>query len=140
MKFYIRGFSLIEVMVVLVIMGMLASLVIPNVMDILFRGHVQKIKTDLSSLEKAIKIYKLDNFSYPNTEQGLESLLAKPDIAPVPRNWYRPYMDRLPLDPWGNPYIYVSPGEFNKPYDIYCLGSDQVRGGDGDAADFSVWD
>ncbi len=135
-----RGFSLIEIMVVLVIMGMLAAVVVPNVMDILFRGHVQKIRSDLSALDKALKIYKLDNFVFPSSEQGLEALVEKPEVDPVPRNWYKPYIDRLPKDPWGNPYIYMSPGEYNKSYDIYSLGSDAVRGGDDDAADFSIWD
>ena len=135
-----KGFSLIEIMVVLVIMGMQATLVLPNVMRALSSGYEQTVRSNLKNIESSLKMYKLDNFRYPTSDQGLEALVNKPEIEPIPRNWSRPYMDKLPLDPWQTPYIYLSPGESGKSYDIYTLGSDGVRGGDGEAADRSVWD
>ena len=133
-----KGFSLIEIMVVLVIMGLLASIVAPNVMNALSKGYAQKVQADFANLELALKMYKVDNFNFPSSDDGLEALVSKP--ASAPKGWTQPYLDELPLDPWGNRYFYVSPGETGKPYDIYTLGSDGVRGGEEEASDVTNWD
>jgi general secretion pathway protein G len=135
------GFTLVEIMVVVIIIGLLAGIVVPNVMDNLDKANVQKARADFSSLQTALKLYRIDNFNYPTTEQGLEALVTKSSIAPVPRNFKSSgYIDNLNKDPWGNEYQYMSPGENNHPYDIYSLGADGVTGGEGQNADISVWD
>ncbi len=131
------GFSLIEIMVVVIIIGLLASIVAPMVSDRAEEARTQKVKADFKSIQTALKLYKLDNFVYPSSEQGLEALVSKPSQAPVPRNW-RVYIETLQLDPWGRAYLYTSPGEGHE-YDIYTLGADGVTGGEGTAADMSVW-
>lgn len=131
------GFSLIEIMVVVIIIGLLASIVAPMVSDRAEEARTQKVKADFKSIQTALKLYKLDNFVYPSSEQGLEALVSKPSQAPVPRNW-RVYIETLQLDPWGHAYLYASPGEGHE-YDIYTLGADGVTGGEGTAADMSVW-
>ena len=136
----LRGFSLIEIMVVLAIMGLLAAIVAPNVMNALTGGQVQKARADFANIETALKMYKLDNFTFPSTEQGLEALVSPPSSPPEPKNWRKDgYLPKMPKDPWGNDYLYVSPGE-GHPYDIYSLGSDGLNGGVDEAADLSVWD
>lgn len=135
------GFTLVEIMVVVIIIGLLAGIVVPNVMDNLDKANVQKARADFSSLQTALKLYRIDNFNFPTTEQGLEALVTKSSIAPVPRNFKSSgYIDNLNKDPWGNEYQYMSPGENNKDYDIYSLGADGVSGGEGQNADVSVWD
>ena len=134
------GFTLVEIMVVVIIIGLLAGIVVPNVMDNLDKANVQKARADFSSLQTALKLYRIDNFNYPTTEQGLEALVTKSSIAPVPRNFKSGgYIDNLNKDPWGNDYQYMSPGEGHE-YDIYSLGADGVSGGEGQNADISVWD
>jgi len=134
------GFTLVEIMVVVIIIGLLAGIVVPNVMDNLDKANVQKARADFSSLQTALKLYRIDNFNYPTTEQGLEALVTKSSIAPVPRNFKSSgYIDNLNKDPWGNDYQYMSPGEGHE-YDIYSLGADGVSGGEGQNADVSVWD
>ena len=134
------GFTLVEIMVVVIIIGLLAGIVVPNVMDNLDKANVQKARADFSSLQTALKLYRIDNFNYPSTEQGLEALVTKSSIAPVPRNFKTSgYIDNLNKDPWGNEYQYMSPGEGHE-YDIYSLGADGVSGGEGQNADVSVWD
>jgi len=134
------GFTLIEIMVVVIIIGLLASVAVPTVMDRVDESRVQKAKADFKSLQTALKLYRIDNFVYPTTEQGLEALVTKPSIAPVPRNWKTSgYIDQLQLDPWGRAYLYSSPGENGKEYDIYTLGADGVSGGEDSAADMSIW-
>ena len=134
------GFTLVEIMVVVIIIGLLAGIVVPNVMDNLDKANVQKARADFSSLQTALKLYRIDNFNYPTTEQGLEALVSKSSIAPVPRNFKSSgYIDNLNKDPWGNEYQYMSPGEGHE-YDIYSLGADGVSGGEGQNADVSVWD
>lgn len=134
------GFTLVEIMVVVIIIGLLAGIVVPNVMDNLDKANVQKARADFSSLQTALKLYRIDNFNYPTTEQGLEALVSKSSIAPVPRNFKASgYIDNLNKDPWGNDYQYMSPGEGHE-YDIYSLGADGVSGGEGQNADISVWD
>ena len=135
------GFTLVEIMVVVIIIGLLAGIVVPNVMDNLDEANVQKARADFSSLQTALKLYRIDNFNYPTTEQGLEALVTKSSIAPVPRNFKASgYIDNLNKDPWGNDYQYMSPADDGKEYDIYSLGADGVSGGEGQNADISVWD
>ena len=133
------GFSLIEIMVVVIIIGLLASLIGPAVLDRADEARISKVQADFKSIQTALKLYRIDNFIYPSTEQGLEALVTKPSLAPVPRNWKSGgYVEQLQQDPWGRPYLYMSPGE-GKEYDIYTLGADGVSGGEGQAADISVW-
>lgn len=134
------GFTLVEVMVVVIIIGLLAGIVVPNVMDNLDKANIQKARADMGALQTALKLYRIDNFTYPTTEQGLEALVSKPSIAPVPRNYKASgYIDTLPRDPWGGEYQYLSPADGHE-YDIYSLGADGVSGGEGQNADVSVWD
>ena len=134
-----RGFTLLEVMVVIVILGVLASLVVPNLLGNKEKADQQKVVTDISALEQALDMYKLDNSVYPTTDQGLEALVSKPSSSPEPRN-YRDggYIRRLPNDPWGYPYQYVMPGEHGA-VDIFSLGADGQEGGEGVNADIGNW-
>lgn len=134
-----RGFSLIEIMVVLVILGLLISIVAPNVLDRADSARTQKVFADFKSIETALKTYRLDNFMYPSSEQGLEALVTKPSLDPMPKRYpANGYLDQVPQDPWGNNYLYLSPGE-NGEVDIYTLGADGVAGGEGQAADIGNW-
>ncbi len=134
-----RGFTLIEVMVVVVILSILAAVVVPKIMDRPDEARVVKAKQDIRAIEAALNLYKLDNFNYPTTEQGLESLVEQPTSPPEPKNWKQGgYVDRLPKDPWGNDYQYLSPGQ-NGTFDLYSLGADGQPGGEGTAADIANW-
>ena len=118
------GFTLIEVMVVVVILGILAAVLVPKVMDRPDEARKVKASQDIRALEAALNLYKLDNYDYPTTDQGLEALIQEPS-SPEPPNWKEGgYLDRLPLDPWQQPYLYLSPGE-NGAIDIFSLGPDQ---------------
>ncbi|MBD0787604.1 type II secretion system major pseudopilin GspG [Vibrio sp. Y2-5] len=132
------GFTLLEIMVVIVILGILASLVVPNLMGNKEKADQQKAVTDIVALENALDMYKLDNSVYPTTDQGLEALVTKPS-SPEPRN-YRDggYIRRLPKDAWGNDYQYLSPGD-NGAIDIFSLGADGQEGGEGANADIGNW-
>lgn len=133
------GFTLIEVMVVVVILGILAAIVVPRIMSRPDEARIAKAKQDIRTLESALNLYKLDNYVYPSTEQGLEALVQKPTGEPVPRNWKEGgYIDRLPKDPWGNPYQYLNPG-VHGAIDIYSLGADGRPGGEGIDADIGNW-
>ena len=136
-----RGFSLVEILVVLVIIGLLVSIVAPNVLQRADEARVQKVRADFKNIETALKLYKLDNFNYPTTEQGLAALVDKPTMEPVPRNWKQGgYLESVPADPWGNPYKYLSPPEFGRgDYDIYTLGADGISGGEEQNADLGNW-
>lgn len=134
-----RGFSLIEIMVVIVIMGLLLSVVGPKVFENISQARVQTAKSHMANLKTALDSYRLDNYRYPSTEQGLQALVFKPNGEPQPKRW-RQYMDKLPKDPWENDYVYVSPGDNGRPFDLYTLGADGVRGGEGEDADISFWD
>lgn len=134
------GFTLIEIMVVMVILGMLVAIVAPNIMGRSDQAKVTIAETQLRNIQNALDLYRLDNSHYPSTQQGLEALVSKPSGTPEPKNWNpEGYLKSVPVDPWGTPYQYVSPGT-EGPYDLYSLGSDGQEGGDGDAADISVWD
>ncbi len=113
-----QGFSLVEILVVLVIMGLLISIVAPNILGRADAARVQKVEADFKVIETALKMYRLDNYIYPSSEQGLVALVEKTAIEPVPRQWKQNgYLEEFPLDPWGRPYLYLSPGE-TKSYDI----------------------
>lgn len=134
------GFSLIEIMVVVIIIGLLASIVAPQVLNRADEARIQKVKSDFKSIQTGLKMYRIDNYAYPTSEQGLEALVERPAIAPQPRNWDESgYLEQLPRDPWGNAYLYLSPGE-SQDYNIYTLGADGVSGGEDQNADISVWD
>lgn len=133
------GFSLVEILVVLVIMGLLISIVAPTVLNRADEARVQKAQADFKAIETALKIYRLDNYVYPSSEQGLEALVSPSSIDPQPRNFKDGgYLAELPLDPWGRPYLYLSPGE-NGEVDIYTLGADGLSGGEGQNADIGNW-
>lgn len=133
------GFTLIEVMVVLAILGLIASMVVPNIMGSATKARVSKAVSDITKLEQMLDMYKLDNARYPTTEQGLEALVEMPTDDPEPRNYPADgYMKRLESDPWGNDYLYLSPGE-NGTIDIYSLGADGEEGGEGENADIGNW-
>ncbi len=135
-----RGFSLIEIMVVVVIIGLLAAAIGPQVIGALGQAQGERVQSDFKAIETALKMYKLDNFVYPTTEQGLEALVSPPESDPVPKNWRKDgYLAEIPIDPWQNDYLYTSPGE-GKPYEIYTLGADGVRGGADEYADITNWD
>ncbi len=132
-----RGFTLIELMVVLVIIGVLAALIVPNVLERADDARVTAARTDIGNLVQALKLYKLDNLRYPTASQGLQALVVKPSTDPVPGNW-KPYLDKLPNDPWGNPYKYLNPGVKGE-IDVMSFGADGKPGGEGKDADIGSW-
>ena len=133
------GFSLVEILVVLVIMGLLISVVAPTVLNRADDARVQKAQADFKAIETSLKIYRLDNYVYPTTEQGLQALVEPSTLDPEPRNFKAGgYLEELPIDPWGRPYIYLSPGEYRE-VDIYSLGADGLSGGEGQRADIGNW-
>lgn len=133
------GFSLVEILVVLVIMGLLISVVAPTVLNRADEARVQKAQADFKAIETALKIYRLDNYVYPTTEQGLEALVEPSTLDPEPRNFKEGgYLEEVPLDPWGRPYLYLSPGEHGE-IDIYSLGADGLSGGEDQALDIGNW-
>ncbi len=133
-----RGFTLLEIMVVIVILGILASLVVPNLMGNKEQADRQKAVSDIVALENALDMYKLDNSRYPTTEQGLEALVSKPQGDPAPRNYKEDgYIKRLPQDPWGNNYQLMSPGEHGK-IDVFSLGLDGEAGTDDDIGNWNM--
>jgi general secretion pathway protein G len=137
-----RGFTLIEIMVVVVIIGILIGLVAPNILGRVDESRVTAARTDISTLESALEMYRLDNHHYPSTDQGLDALVAKPNGNPEPRNWNpQGYLKKgkIPKDPWGNDYRYVSPGSNRQPFEIYSMGADGRDGGEGYDADLFNW-
>jgi len=134
------GFTLLEIMVVIVILGIFASMVIPNLLGNKEQADRQKVVTDIATMESAMTMYKLDNSRYPTTDQGLEALVSKPDIDPVPRNYKEDgYLQRLPNDSWGNPYLLLSPGE-NGKFDIFSMGLDGEEGTEDDIGNWNMRD
>lgn len=131
------GFTLIELMVVLVIIGVLAALIVPNVLDRADDARVTAARTDVGNLMQALKLYRLDNQRYPTTEQGLQALIAKPTAGPAPANW-KPYLEKLPNDPWSRPYQYLNPG-IKGEIDVMSFGADGQPGGEGKDADIGSW-
>ncbi|NBA96201.1 type II secretion system major pseudopilin GspG [Pseudomonas sp. R5(2019)] len=126
-----QGFTLIEIMVVVVILGVLAALVVPQIMSRPDQAKVTVAQSDIKAIATALDIYKLDNFTYPGTQQGLEALVSKPSGSPEARNWNPDgYLKRLPLDPWGNPYHYLVPGQDGRAYDLFSFGADGRPGGE----------
>lgn len=133
------GFTLIEVMVVVVILAILATIVVPKIMDRPDDARIAKAKQDIRAIESALKLYKLDNMHYPTTDQGLEALVKQPSSGPSANNWRKGgYLDSLPIDPWGHPYQYLSPGQHGD-FDLYSLGADGQPGGTGADADIGNW-
>ncbi|MDA7746301.1 type II secretion system major pseudopilin GspG [Psychromonas sp.] len=135
-----KGFTLLEIMVVIVILGVLAAMVVPNLMGNKDKADIQKVKSDVIALENALDMYKLDNGTYPTTDQGLDALVSKPDSSPEPRNYREDgYIKRLPQDPWGNEYILNSPGE-NSKIDVLSVGFDGEEGTDDDIGNWNLND
>ncbi len=133
------GFSLVEILVVLVIMGLLISVVAPTVLNRADEARVGKVLADFKNIETALKIYRLDNYVYPTTEQGLEALVEPSTLEPEPRNFKEGgYLEEVPLDPWGRPYLYMSPGEHGE-VDLYSLGADGLAGGEDQSLDIGNW-
>jgi len=133
------GFTLLEVMVVVVILGILAALVVPKIISRPDDARVIAAKQDIASLLQALKLYRLDNQRYPATEQGLQALVARPTSAPLPANWKAGgYLERLAKDPWGNPYQYLNPG-LRGEIDLFSFGADGAPGGEGNDADIGSW-
>lgn len=131
------GFTLIEIMVVVVIIGVLAALVVPGVLGRADDARVTAARSDISSLMQALKLYKLDNQRYPSAEQGLEALVRKPTVGTIPANW-KVYVEKLPNDPWGRPYQYANPGVQGE-IDVFSFGADGQAGGEGADADIGSW-
>jgi general secretion pathway protein G len=132
-----RGFTLIELMVVLVIIGVLGALIVPNLIDRADDARVTAAKTDVNNIMQALKLYKLDNQRYPSAEQGLDALVKKPTVGNLPPNW-KPYVDKLPGDPWGRAYQYLNPG-IKGEIDVFSFGADGQPGGEGKNADIGSW-
>jgi general secretion pathway protein G len=136
------GFTLIELMVVIVILGLLAAIVVPNVVGRTDQARYTAAEAQIEVLKNALKLYKLDNGIYPSTEQGLEALVRKPSSGVNARNWRDGgYLDKhdIPVDPWGNQYVYFSPGLNNPDYDLKSFGADGIEGGEGYNADIESW-
>ena len=135
-----RGFTLMEIMVVIFIIGLLIAVVAPSVLGSQDKAMRQKVLADLSTLEQALDMYRLDNLRFPSTEQGLQALVKQPSQEPLPRSWRADgYIRRLPEDPWGNAYRYRTPGQHAR-VDIFSLGADGLEGGEGTDADLGNWD
>ena len=135
-----RGFTLIELLVVVAILGILAAIVVPQIMDRPDEAKRVAARADIAAIVQALKLYRLDNGSYPTTDQGLMALVQKPTTNPVPPNWNaKGYLTKMPKDPWGGDYQYLSPGVKGE-IDVFSLGSDHARGGEGNAADIGNWD
>ena len=137
-----RGFTLLEILIVITILGILASLVAVRLMDRPGEARVLKAQMDIQTLETALKLYRLDNAFYPTTEQGLMALVERPTTGRIPTKWREGgYLEKgvLPRDPWGNEYLYLSPGVHNRDFDIWSYGADGEEGGEGEDADVGNW-
>lgn len=135
-----RGFTLIEIMVVVVIIGVLGAIVVPQFMSRPDQAKVTAARTDIQAISTALEMYRLDTFNYPSTQQGLEALVTRPSGTPLARNWNpQGYLKSLPVDPWGTPYQYLNPGTHSAGYDLFSFGADGVQGGEGFATDIGNW-
>jgi general secretion pathway protein G len=135
-----RGFTLIEIMVVVVILGILAAIVVPRLLDRPEEARITKAKTDIKGIEQALGMFKLDNGFFPATEQGLAALVEIPTVGRIPTRYQDSgYLKKVPVDPWGNPYVYISPG-IHDSFDIISYGSDGEPGGEGNNADINSWE
>ena len=132
-----RGFTLLELMVVIVIIGVLAALIAPKILNRVGEAKITAAQTDIATLMNALKTYKLDNGRYPSTDQGLQALVTKPATGSIPNSW-KGYLDKLPQDPWHNPYQYANPGVHGE-IDVFSFGADGQPGGEGDDADIGSW-
>jgi general secretion pathway protein G len=132
-----KGFTLVELMVVVVIIGVLAAVILPNVIGRDDDARVTVAKTDVNNIMQQLKLYKLDNQTYPSSEQGLQALMTRPTAGPAPANW-KGYIEKLPNDPWGKPYQYLNPG-IKGDVDVMSFGADGVAGGEGKNADIGSW-
>ena len=138
-----RGFTLLEILIVITILGILASLVAVRIMDRPGEARVTNAQLDIKSLENALKLFRLDNAFYPSTDQGLRSLVERPTIGRVPQKWREGgYLEKetLPKDPWGNGYLYLSPGVYNRDFDLWSYGADGEEGGEGEDRDVTNWE
>ena len=134
------GFTLLEIMVVIVILGLLAALVVPKLIGRTEEAKRTQARLQIKNIEQALQLFKLDNGFYPDSEQGIEALVRPPEIGRIPKNYRKGgYIDRVPKDPWGGSYVYVSPGT-NGDYDITSYGADEAPGGEGEDADINSWD
>jgi len=133
-----HGFTLIEILVVIVILGILAALIVPRVMDRPDQARATAARADIAAIIAALKLYKLDNGTYPSTDQGLAALVKKPERGDIPRNWTKPYLDKLTTDPWATEYQYLNPG-IRGEVDVFSLGADKKPGGEGFDADIGSW-
>lgn len=133
-----KGFSLIEIMVVVIILGILASIVVPKLLSRPDQARVVKAKQDVQAIQNALELYKLDNGFYPSNDQGIPALVTKPDTQPEPKDWHQ-YLPTIPKDPWGHEYMYLNPGEHSE-IDIFTYGADGEPGGTGVNADIGNWD
>jgi general secretion pathway protein G len=134
-----RGFTLIEIMVVVVIIGLLAAVILPNIFSNLSKAQITKARSDIQAIEGGLTMYKLDNYKYPSTDLGLNALVQRPN-DPTVRNWRDGgYLKRVSNDPWGNPYQYVFPGTRGQDFDLYSFGADGQEGGEGENADIGNW-
>ena len=135
-----RGFTLIEIMVVVVIIGVLGAIVVPQFMSRPDQAKVTAAHTDIQAISTALEMYRLDTFNYPSTQQGLEALVTRPSGMPLAKNWNpQGYLKSLPVDPWGTPYQYLNPGSHSAGYDLFSFGADGVQGGEGFATDIGNW-
>ena len=133
------GFTLIEIMVVVVIIGLLAAAIVPQIMGRLGQAEVTRARQDIRGIETALNVFRLDNYRYPTTDEGLQALVTNPGEAAAP-NWHRGgYLKSIPMDPWRRPYIYLNPGQHGE-FDIYTLGADGQDGGEDNNADIGNWD
>ncbi len=136
-----RGFTLIEIMVVVVILGILAAIVVPKLLDRPDQAKVTKAKVDMKGLEEALGMFKLDNGFFPSTDQGLQALVTIPDTGRIPQKYADGgYLKKVPLDPWNNSYVYLSPGLHSKNFDLISYGADGEPGGEGYDADINSWE
>lgn len=140
MKNKSQGFTLLEVMVVVVIIGLMASVVVPNLLGSKDKANLQKAVSDVAALETTLSLYKLDNYNFPSTEQGLEALINQTDVEPIPRSFPEDgYVPRIPKDPWGNEYLLLNPGE-NGKMDVFSMGPDGEAGTEDDIGNWNLGD